>query len=350
GEEVAEDQSLAEVETDKAVVEVPSPVDGTVQELHAEEGEIIKVGEVLVTLAEEGDETEASDGEADDEGSDEAAADGPGETAEDETAGRADGPGEEDGEAEKSADTDESSDVPDEYADLVADNTVDEVKKKVNDGDYDPATVLAAERAGQDRVTLTDWLEDRIAAEDIPKSTGIVGSLAEPEDEAEQEPSGEPEQEPADQDDDATPPGGPVTAVPAVRKLAREKDVDIETVEGSGPDGRVTEEDVLQAAGETGAGQEAPAEATEAVEKGRTGEGRVVATPSTRRLAREKDVDLETVEGSGPGGRVTRDDVLQAAGSGGTEAEAAGEPEAEPETAAEPSGAAAAEETFGSSG
>ena len=43
-------------------------------------------------------------------------------------------------------------------------------------------------------------------------------------------------------------------------------------------------------------------------------EGPVPATPSTRRLARELGVDLHAVRGSGPGGRVTDDDVRAAAG------------------------------------
>jgi pyruvate dehydrogenase E2 component (dihydrolipoamide acetyltransferase) len=42
--------------------------------------------------------------------------------------------------------------------------------------------------------------------------------------------------------------------------------------------------------------------------------GPVPATPATRRLARELGVDLRTVRGSGPGGRVTDDDVRAAAG------------------------------------
>src|SRR5262245_51146766 len=44
--------------------------------------------------------------------------------------------------------------------------------------------------------------------------------------------------------------------------------------------------------------------------------GPVPATPSTRRLARELGVDLRAVRASGPGGRVTDDDVRAAAGGG----------------------------------
>lgn len=41
---------------------------------------------------------------------------------------------------------------------------------------------------------------------------------------------------------------------------------------------------------------------------------RVLAAPSTRRLARELKIDINTITGSGPAGRVTADDVQQAAG------------------------------------
>lgn len=44
---------------------------------------------------------------------------------------------------------------------------------------------------------------------------------------------------------------------------------------------------------------------------------RTLATPSTRRLARESNVDINAVTGSGLAGRVTRDDVMQAGGAGG---------------------------------
>lgn len=54
GDTVKEDQSLAEVETDKAIVEIPSPVSGAIEKLHVPEGETIQVGAVLVSFAEGG--------------------------------------------------------------------------------------------------------------------------------------------------------------------------------------------------------------------------------------------------------------------------------------------------------
>jgi pyruvate dehydrogenase E2 component (dihydrolipoamide acetyltransferase) len=55
GDEVKEDQPLAEVETDKAVVEMPSPYAGTILKIHAGVKDIIKVGHVLVTIGEKGE-------------------------------------------------------------------------------------------------------------------------------------------------------------------------------------------------------------------------------------------------------------------------------------------------------
>jgi pyruvate dehydrogenase E2 component (dihydrolipoamide acetyltransferase) len=55
GDEVKVDQTLGEIETDKAVVEMPSPFAGTVLKLHFKPKDIIKVGQVLVTIGEKGE-------------------------------------------------------------------------------------------------------------------------------------------------------------------------------------------------------------------------------------------------------------------------------------------------------
>ena len=49
GDTVTEHQTLAEMETDKALVEVPSPWSGVIKELHGKEGEILNVGNPLVS-------------------------------------------------------------------------------------------------------------------------------------------------------------------------------------------------------------------------------------------------------------------------------------------------------------
>jgi len=55
GDGVKADQTLAEIETDKAIVEMPSPYAGTVLKLHFKEKDIVKVGQVLVTIGEKGE-------------------------------------------------------------------------------------------------------------------------------------------------------------------------------------------------------------------------------------------------------------------------------------------------------
>src|SRR4051794_6574776 len=49
GQAIHEHDILAEMETDKALVEVPSPRSGVIAALHGSEGDILKVGNALVT-------------------------------------------------------------------------------------------------------------------------------------------------------------------------------------------------------------------------------------------------------------------------------------------------------------
>jgi len=50
GDNVAADQYLMEVETDKAAVEIPSPFAGIAKKIHVKEGQTVNVGEVVVTF------------------------------------------------------------------------------------------------------------------------------------------------------------------------------------------------------------------------------------------------------------------------------------------------------------
>lgn len=56
GDKVALDQEVAEVQTDKAIVELPSPIEGTVLELNVVEGQMVPVQTVLLTIGEEAEE------------------------------------------------------------------------------------------------------------------------------------------------------------------------------------------------------------------------------------------------------------------------------------------------------
>jgi pyruvate dehydrogenase E2 component (dihydrolipoamide acetyltransferase) len=56
GERIAEHQPVAEVETDKAVVEVPAPRAGIVAAIHHREGAMVRVGDSLLTVADDTDE------------------------------------------------------------------------------------------------------------------------------------------------------------------------------------------------------------------------------------------------------------------------------------------------------
>lgn len=55
GDKVEEDDTLVEVETDKAVVELPSPATGTVTDLRFDEGASVNVGDVIAVIGEEGE-------------------------------------------------------------------------------------------------------------------------------------------------------------------------------------------------------------------------------------------------------------------------------------------------------
>jgi pyruvate dehydrogenase E2 component (dihydrolipoamide acetyltransferase) len=111
---------------------------------------------------------------------------------------------------------------------------------------------------------------------------------------------------------------GRMFASPRARMRARAIGVDLTTLHGSGPHGRIVEADVLEAS---------------------TAGSRVVATPLARRLAQEHGVSIADLRGTGPGGRITQEDVLQAA----EQARAAASPSAAaPPSAALPVGVAAA--------
>ncbi len=73
GETVRRDENLVDLETDKVVLEVPSPVDGVVKSITADSGETVTSGEVLGVIEEGEVEAAADDAGDDSAGSDDAA-------------------------------------------------------------------------------------------------------------------------------------------------------------------------------------------------------------------------------------------------------------------------------------
>jgi len=58
GQEIAEDDPLVEIQTDKTTVEIPSPAGGTVTRILVEEGRVVPVGTVLVVIGGDGAQPE----------------------------------------------------------------------------------------------------------------------------------------------------------------------------------------------------------------------------------------------------------------------------------------------------
>ena len=98
---------------------------------------------------------------------------------------------------------------------------------------------------------------------------------------------------------------GEVRASPIARRLARERGIDLALVTGTGPGGRIVEQDILEytpsAVPVSEVGEAAVAQPS----------GEVRASPIARRLARERGIDLAQITGTGPAGRVVERDVLE---------------------------------------
>ncbi|MDE0637293.1 MAG: 2-oxo acid dehydrogenase subunit E2 [Candidatus Poribacteria bacterium] len=96
-----------------------------------------------------------------------------------------------------------------------------------------------------------------------------------------------------------TPAAKNIKASPAAKQLAEKLAIDLTQVKASGPGGRILESDIHRYIETRGA---TPTEST-----------RLKASPLARRLAKEFGLDLASISGSGPDGRIVRDDVMQAA-------------------------------------
>jgi pyruvate dehydrogenase E2 component (dihydrolipoamide acetyltransferase) len=224
GDTIEKDQPVLELETDKATIEVPSNVSGTVQDVKVKPGDKVKVGQVVLTLG--GDGAAAS------------------ETA------KAEAPAKKGGEAKAAA-----ADGSKTKSAAVA--AADAPKAK-------PQPEGAAEEGGLSQAAT-------------PERTAAEGEA--PADEDADQDTAQPRQKPRGEVVDINrgvraaaapaPAGGgeaeaPRTtlppAAPSVRRMARELGVDISLVSGSGAGGRISTEDIQDyvkaalSAGSTGGG------------------------------------------------------------------------------------------------
>ncbi|OAV60867.1 2-oxoglutarate dehydrogenase, E2 component, dihydrolipoamide succinyltransferase [Enteractinococcus helveticum] len=301
GDTIEVDEPIVEISTDKVDTEIPSPVAGTVLEILVQEDEDIEVGQALAVIGEEGES--ASDAPADDSAAEEApVAEEPAqETTEEAPAEQASAPasGGGSGDAQEvtlpelgesvtegtitrwlkevgdEVEVDEpiveiSTDKVDTEIPSPVAGTVLEIKVQ-EDEDVEVGQVLALVGSSDGAPTASAPepasapAEDAPAAEEAPAEEPAQQAAPEPEPTPEPTPAPAPAAERAPSSPEETPRGdGYVT--PLVRRLAREQDVDLAEVTGTGVGGRIRKQDVLAAAAakEYEARQEAPAAAAPA--------------------------------------------------------------------------------------
>lgn len=194
GDTIEKEQSILEIETDKATVEVPSPAEGTVAEIKVQSGQSVSVGDVLMTLEEGGSEEQASDSDQ-----------------------------------HQTKEKPEKKE-PEEDKKKQESQQQKESEQEQEDSEKEEAREAEAKEA-----------EDEASAE----SQAETEQRSESEGKAE---TSEPETVTAEADRSAA--GRPdklIPAGPAVRRMAREMGVDLQKVQGSGPGGRIDREDLLSA-------------------------------------------------------------------------------------------------------
>ncbi|WP_285709915.1 2-oxo acid dehydrogenase subunit E2 [Erythrobacter oryzae] len=103
-------------------------------------------------------------------------------------------------------------------------------------------------------------------------------------------------------------------ATPTAKKMAEQAGIDLASVTGTGPKGKITKEDVEAAILKGGgtpppaAPAPAPVAAPAAAAPAASGE-RIIASPLAKRIAADKGIDLALVKGTGPNGRIVKEDV-----------------------------------------
>jgi pyruvate dehydrogenase E2 component (dihydrolipoamide acetyltransferase) len=389
GDEVAVDEPLLEVSTDKVDTEIPSPVAGTLLEIRANEDDTVEVGAVLAVI---GAADESSGGQepapAEPEQAEEAPAEperAEEEQAGEEQAGESTPLEEENAEREAAHAQAEEADTPDETA--AAEEPAQEEPAEEPAQQAPAASSGSSTGGGEQTVvrlpelgesvtegTVTRWLKqvgDQVAADEsllevstdkvdteIPSPTaGTLLEIKVNEDEtvevgAELAVIGSGEPAPSgstsggDQPEAAAEAEPAQEAEPAAEPAAEQPEPAQEAEPAAEPEPtQEPEQPAAEAAPE-------PAPAPEPAAAGAGRESTSYVTPLVRKMAAQHGVDLAAVVGTGVGGRIRKQDVLEAAQKQGTHttpsrpaaaAAAAAQPAAPAPAAATPAQPAAAE-------
>ncbi|SJN22697.1 Dihydrolipoamide acyltransferase component of branched-chain alpha-keto acid dehydrogenase complex [Micrococcus lylae] len=326
GDEVAVDEPLVEVSTDKVDTEIPSPVAGVLEEILVEEDDTVEVGAPLATIG-DGEGGGASDDSDDDAEAEEDASEA---AAADESDDSDDSEEKEEVKADKGSSSGETTEVTlPALGESVTEGTISRWLKEVGDEVEvdEPLLEVSTDKVDTEIPSpVAGKLVEIKAEEDETVEVGAVlalvgdgsgssdsdgGSTDDAVTEDESDASAEEIEEKATQAE------APEKTEEAVEEAADE-DAD-QDEDGAKPEETSPSEEASKRADRERQGADTPT-ATE------PGQGYV--TPLVRRLAKQHNVDLSTVRGTGVGGRIRKQDVLAASlaageAASGTEKKAA---------------------------
>jgi 2-oxoglutarate dehydrogenase E2 component (dihydrolipoamide succinyltransferase) len=359
GDEVAVDEALLEVSTDKVDTEIPSPVAGTLLEIRAQEDDTVEVGAVLAVIG-ASDEASGDAGSGGDEGgqaaSQEAEPEAEAEPAADDQGGQT--PLEEEQqERDEAHEQAEQADTPDEPEQEQPAEEAPAAEAAPSGGGGD-STVVKLPELGESVTegTVTRWLKqvgDEVAADesllevstdkvDTEIPSPVSGTLLEIKVNEDETVEVGAELAVIGSGDAGGAGGGEAPAAPAEEQPAAESELE------SQPEPEAPAEEQARPEPEQPAAEAAPAEQAEpaaepaaqpVAEGGRDSSAYV--TPLVRKMAAQHGVDLAAVVGTGVGGRIRKQDVLDAASQQGTDTTPS-RPAAAAAAAAEPTPAPAA--------
>ncbi|MCD4525062.1 2-oxoglutarate dehydrogenase, E2 component, dihydrolipoamide succinyltransferase [Nocardioides sp. cx-173] len=325
GDSVAVDEPLLEVSTDKVDTEIPSPVAGTLLEIKAQEDDTVEVGAILAVIGDEGESAGDADESAEPEAQpkdEEQAEKKEQQEAEIEDEESSDGPAQQEPEPEApAASSDDSGSggggggggtsvtLP-ALGESVTEGTVTRWLKSVGD---DVAVDEPLLEVSTDKVDTEipspvagKLLEIKVEEDEtveVGAELAVIGSgddapaqaepEARPQDEEQAEKKEQQEAEPAEE-----------KAEPEPEEKAEpepEKEPEPEPAEETEPAAEKAPEPSAQSPS-TGEGEPAP-----------SADSGGYVTPLVRKLAGQHGVDLASVSGTGVGGRIRKQDVLDAA-------------------------------------